>query len=113
MSNEMDIKLLFRSIRERVDVDVHLNFLDRPREKWAGQYHIEGKYISLNRSQVAKMTILGVREVLLHEFAHAISVQRFGNCSHDKHFASEVRKLGGCFTGENVPGSPLYLLSVN
>lgn len=111
MSDEKEIRLLFRSIHERVDVDVHLNFLDRPREKWAGQYNIVGEYISLNKSQIINLTVAGIREVLLHEFAHAVSIQKFRNYSHDKRFASEVKKLGGCFIGEEVPDSPLYLLS--
>ena len=103
------MRILFNSIQERIGTNYKLIFVTMPRYTvWVGSCHIESKTIYLNRREMQYLSVRGIREVIIHELAHAWLGMDAYKHSHDKVFVSTVKKLGGVLTGKVVGDSPLY-----
>lgn len=111
MKNKNDIYRLFRSIRERVGLGytIKLEWDYKEDVKWSGQYCPDLFTITLNYFYIQNYKIAGIREVIIHEFAHAALESVGINAGHGRLFKTKVKELGGMLTGTEY-SEKLFLL---
>ncbi len=82
-------------------------------KKRAGSCQVKQKVITLSRYHIAENSLMVVKDTILHELAHAICFEVYGDLTHGKKWKAIASSIGAVpkATAEfNVPYSPWKLV---